>query len=558
MMLLRGVITVSVLGVSLWLLFTRRVRYDLVGVVSALILVAAGAVTPSTLLHNLSSVAVVVLAAAMIIAGVLSASGVLDVIGDRIASSIGNEHIAISVVLVMLALASGFVSDVALMLSFIPVVSSMASRFKKPIARYLLALSYAAIAGGRYTMIGTSSNVILESLWIDRFGRSLGLFAPFKVGIAEAVLVAVVSAVVVPLIVTPHARRAVKIEETGPREYFVEVVIPPGSSLDGASVRELEERLGVRASSVRPGILSLLRRRGPQVLSTGTSLIVRVPKDRIPILLSEKDVKTKMTGKPLYELLVTSDSPLANSKIDDVNSMVRGIKVVGVWTNRASWRESSLGAYTLSAGDVILVEGEEEAVARAASAFSLIPVSGVPLKALDKRLAAAGLLGLLVAVIGSLAGVNMALSFLAGAFIAVFLAPSLLKRVYSFVDWSVIVFVGTYMTVGQALVMSGIAGHLTILTSYPLALFGVSLLLANLVGNVATVSVLGPLAVYSPHPLASVIAVSMGASSTFLTPASHPANMIAYSMAGYDAKEFLKAGSVAIAIVVTLTVLLLR
>jgi len=175
---LKPAVSLAVLAVSLWLLMSRRLRHDLVGVLSALVLVATGVVTPLALLQDLSSTAVIVLASAMILAGVLSESGFLDLVGDRLAMAIGNEYASALVVMLLTALLSGFVSDVALVLMFMPLIYSLASRFRKPASRYLLALSYAAILGGRYTMIGTASNVVLESLWIQRFGRTLDILRP--------------------------------------------------------------------------------------------------------------------------------------------------------------------------------------------------------------------------------------------------------------------------------------------------------------------------------------------------------------------------------------------
>ncbi len=547
--------TLAVLAVSLWLLFTRQLRHDIVGVISALVLVAAGVVAPGTLLQDLSSTAVIVLVTAMMISGVLSASGVLDVVGDRIALAVRNEYIAVVLVLVMVAVFSGFVSDVAIMLAFMPVISAIASRFKRGQSRYLIALSYAAIAGGRYTMLGTSSNIILESLWINRFGRPLDILAPAKTGLLEALSVAVAVAVLGPLLVRARERKA-NIEELGPREYLMEVQLTGERSF--TDVRELEKKLGVKViMTKRRTLRSRWRSRASGAETRGT-LLVRVPKERITVLLSEKGIKTTISGGPLYELLVSSGSRLVERTIDEVNRESAGLRVVGVWSSK---KVTDLSRYALRPGDVILVEGKEEDVASLAEDAGLMPIRGSPLKVLDTTSAAAGLMGISIAVAGSLLGLNVALSFITGAVAAatvsaVTASTSLLRRIYSFVDWPVIVFVGTYMTVGQALLHSGLGSYVAFLTAYPLALFGVSLVLSNLVGNAATASILGPLAVYSPHPLTSVIAVAMGASSTFLTPASHPCNMVAYSVGGYDPKEFVKVGAVAIAVVTALTVFL--
>ena len=552
---LKPAVSLAVLAVSLWLLMSRRLRHDLVGVLSALVLVATGVVTPLALLQDLSSTAVIVLASAMILAGVLSESGFLDLVGDRLAMAIGNEYASALVVMLLTALLSGFVSDVALVLMFMPLIYSLASRFRKPASRYLLALSYAAIVGGRYTMIGTSSNVVLESLWIQRFGRTLDIFAPTALGLEEALLGALVAALAVPLLVKSSRGAQPKLEELGPRSYLIEAEVPSGSPLVGMTVKELRKKLGVRVRRVRRTGRAIISRGGSRVLGEGMTLLLQVPKDKVPMLLSEKGLKTPLTGKPLYELLVPSGSPLVNNTVNEVNMKLSGVTVVGVSTTRSVVKLSS---YPLAPGDALLVEGEEEKVARAASAYGLMPVRGRPIKGLNPRLAVAAVSGLGLAVGASLAGLNMALSFLAGAAVAVALAPAALRRAYTYIEWPTIVFVGTYVAVGQALVLSGLSSYLTPLSSSPFLLFLTSLVLANLAGNVASAALLGPLAVSSPHPITSVLAVAMGASSTFLTPFSHPANLIAYSAGGYEPRDFAIAGTVVVILIGLLTALTLH
>ncbi|MGC9071643.1 MAG: SLC13 family permease [Acidilobus sp.] len=554
MTLLGAIVTIMVVVISIWLLFTRRLRHDLVGVISALVLIATGVVKPSVLLRDLSSTAVLVLASVMILAGLLSSSGFLDVIGDKIAMTIRNERVALLLILLMAALVSGFVSDVALTLTFVPVLYSMASRFRKPATRYLMALAYAAIIGGRYTMIGTSSNIVLESIWIQRFGHPIPLMSPARPGLVEIFLGVIVMVAAVPFITRQRGQAVARLEELGPREYLIEARVPDGSPLIGLSVRELQEKLGVSVRNTSPRYRRTFRR-GEEVLGAGSELLVQVTKERLPVLLSEKGIEAKLTGKPLYELLVPGSSPLVGNTVYETNMKLGGVNLVGVSTTR---RVTNLRSYSLSAGDVILVEGEEDDVARNAAAFNLIPIRGTPLKGLDRRLVISAALGMAIAIGGTLLGLNIALSFVAGAAASLVVSPSMLRRAYSFVDWPVIVFVGTYTVVGQALVASGLSSYMGVISSSPALLFLLSLALANLVGNVASAALLGPIAVSSPHPLVSVIAVAMGASSTFLTPFSHPSNLIAYSMGGYEAKDFLRAGAIVVAVITIITLLMVR
>lgn len=534
-------------------LMSRRVRHDIVGVATLIALVALGLVTPSQAIGNFSSEAVIVLASTMVIAGIVAESGFLEVLGDRIASRISNGFAVIVVVLLVSLIGSGFVSDVALTLMFMPLIYSIASRSGKPAHRYLILLSYAAILGGRYTMIGTSSNIVLEGLWTQRFGRPLPLFSVTPVGLSAALAAIMVAALAVPQLVRGGGGGGKTLENAVRMSFMVEARVAKGSDLVGARPGDVSKRLGVRVRAVSPRLsFSITRRRG---LREGDVLLLQVPSDRLPVLLSEKGLETDLGQGPFFQLLVTSDSPLVGSTVYEANMRLRNVRVVGV---SAKGPIRSLRSYTISAGDVLLVRGEEKDVASSAEAFRLTPLAGAQPKSLTPVMAASGVAGLAIAIIASDMGVNMALSFLAGALAAALPNPRLLRRLYSFIDWPALVFVATYLSMGEALVSSGLSVAIARVVSSPLAFLLGGALLANLVGNVASAIILGPIAVSSQHPLLSVLALSMGASSTFITPFSHPANLLVQSAGGYTPSDFAKAGAVVTAVVILVAALYLH
>ncbi len=543
---MRVYLVLVILAVSIAFLLYRRVRHDLVGVATALTLVAIGSVTPGQLLNDLASPAVVVLASSMILAGILADSGIMDLVGHRLASAPGGELVVLLALLTLATLVSGFVSDVAIMLTMMPAIYSLAQRLRRPAYRYLLPLAYASILGGRYTMIGSSSNVVLESLWIQHFRAQLPILAPLRVGLIEALAATAVVALAAPLLLrVPKGEVKTSLEALSRVEAIIEVRIPEGSGLAGKTVRELEEALGVRA------VLGPLARR--RRLREGEVIPVRVAVDSLPVLLSSKDIETKLTKGPFYELLATPDSMASGLTVYEINARLRDVKVVGIATTQ---RFRGLSRHVVRPGDVLLVEGEEEAVAAAAQAFRLVPL-GSRLKGLDRSLARSAFLGLAVAVGASLAGVNVAMAFMAGALVALLMSPQVLRRAHTFIELPTLIFVGTYLTMGQALVSSGLSSMLPSSLSSPLALFALSVVLSNLVGYVAAAILVGPLAISSAHPLQAVLAVAMGTSTPVLTPFSHPNNLLAYSAAGYSPKEYAKLGAVALAVVTVVTLVML-
>ncbi|BBD73839.1 hypothetical protein HS1genome_2228 [Sulfodiicoccus acidiphilus] len=136
-----------VLAASVTLLITRRVRYDVVGLITMLSLILLGLVNPERALENFGSTSVLLLVALMIVSGFLSESGLLEVLGEFVTSRVRSEKVAVGLILVATAFISGFVSDVALTLSFLPLVVYISSKLGRARSKYLIPLSYSAILG---------------------------------------------------------------------------------------------------------------------------------------------------------------------------------------------------------------------------------------------------------------------------------------------------------------------------------------------------------------------------------------------------------------------------
>ncbi|WP_048816701.1 SLC13 family permease [Caldisphaera lagunensis] len=547
---------IAIIIISLSFLLSRRLRHDIIGIATMIVLIIAGYLTPQEALQNFSSITVIMLISLMIIAGTLADSGILEVMGNYITSKIKYEKVLLLLLLSLTVIASGFVSDVALILAFIPLIYSVSLRLKRPISRYLLPLAYAAILGGPTTLIGTSTNVILTNAWYNKFGYNLNLFEFAKINL----IASFISIIILVFVITPFLGRKIKevssLKEITVQSYIIEAQITGDSNFIGKTPKDVEKSLNAKV--IR--IISPWRFIGTvRKLKEGDILLLKITPAQLPLILSSRGLKISEKEKEekemFFELLVTSSSKLKGRKVKELDLDTYNSYVIGIASANFITR---INDYILRPGDILLIQGEEPNVAKLAKYYDLLPINSQGLKAFDKRKALFSISGLSIAIILSFFNFNLGLSFLIGALISTFSGFSTLRKMYEYVEWPLIVFIGSYLSLGEVIINSGISSMVGgLIHSSLLILFLLAILLSNTVGYVTAAIILAPIALSFPNPLLGVTVLAMGASSPFLTPFAHQANLIAYGTAGYKNRDFLLAGILIILIKFLVTFYLL-
>lgn len=546
-------ILILIIVVSLALLLTRKLRHDIIGIATMISLVLLGYLSPQEALDNFGSMTIIVFVSAMIISGTLADSGLLEILGNYISSKIKSEKLMLLLLLSLTVVASGFVSDVALTLAFMPLIYSISSRLSKPSSKYLLPLAYASILGGRYTIIGTSSNIILDNAWYNKFGYELNFFEFAKIGLISSFI----SIVVLTFLITPflgrHRKEITSLKEISVSNYIIEAQVTGNSDFIGKSPKFVEKSLGVKVLKlISPWRFVGITRK----IREGDILLLKVDPSQIPLISSSKGLKISQKEREeqeqYFELLVTSSSKIKGRKIKELDMEEKyNVYVIGIASGSYVDRVYD---YILKPGDVLLIQGKEQDVAKLADYYNLLPLSSKGIKAFDRKKAAFSIAGLSLAIITSYFGLNLALSFLIGALISALSGTSTIRKMYEYIEWPAVIFIGSYLSIGDVMLKSGLSQMLGgLIHNSLIVLFFVSLLLSNTVGYVTSAIILAPIALSFPNPLAGITVLAMSSSSPFLTPFSHQANLIVYGAAGYKNKDYLIAGSIVIAIVALVT-----
>ncbi len=466
------------------------------------------------------------------------------------------------------ALLSGFLNNTPVVAAMLPVVNDLAKRVGASPSQLLLPLSYAAILGGMCTLIGTSTNLLIQGLVINQGAPPLSFFAPAAVGVPAAVF-GLIYIMAASRWLLPNRKPAVSAKDD-PRQYTVEMVVTPGGALVGQTI----ESAGMRHL---PGLyLAEIERDGYQVTAVGprerlfagdTLVLVGVLESVVDLQkirgLSPPDDQARKLDAPawnrrLVEAVVSSRCSLLGKTIREGRFRTNyGAAVIAV--ARGDRRlPGKLGDVRLEVGDVLLLEASPMFVEQRAQSHEFFLVSDVPGGAVRRPERA--WLALLIMVLMVLAATLTPLSIMTAALTAcvamIAFRCCTSEEARQSVDWSVLIVIGAALGIGRALDRSGAAasiadGLLSLAGGNALlslaAIYIATMLCTELITNNAAAVLMFSIAWEAAtglgvDPMPFVIAVMIAASASFSTPFGYQTNLMVYGLGGYRITDYLRFG----------------
>ena len=561
----QGIITLCVVALMFVLFLRESLPTEVVAMSGATILLVSGVLRYDDAVAVFANPAPWTITAMFIIVGALVRTGALDALTratQRIAKQ--SPALAIGGSLVLVALASAIMNNTPIVVVMIPVFIQLANTLGTTASKLLIPLSYAAIVGGTLTLLGTSTNLL-----VDGVARTYGM-EPF--GLTE---IAPVGAVVVvwtflylyflgPRLLPERPSLGAMLSDRSKMRFFSEAIIPEGSNLIGREAMDVQlfKREGVRLIDVVRGDESLRRNLREVVLQKGDRVVLRTQIAEILSLQQNKELRRvdqlSAVETTTVEVLITPDCKMVGRRLGAMRLRRR----YAVYTLALHRRDRAIGSalddVIVRVGDTLLLEGGPEDIQRLASEMSLGDVSK-PSDRAFKRGHAPIAIGVLLAIVG-LAALGLApILLLAMIGVTVVLVTGCIdaEEAFSFIDGRLLALIFAMLAVGAALDSSGavgmIAGALSpVMQSLPpflvvLAVYALSSLLTELVSNNAVAVVMTPIAIglaaalgVDPRPL--VVAVMIAASASFATPIGYQTNTLVYGPGGYRFSDFLKFG----------------
>jgi di/tricarboxylate transporter len=570
-------IVLFIIGLAFVLFVTEALPIDVTALSILGIMILIGYISPQDAIKGFSNPAVITIAALFILSYSLQKSGVLEYLVLRLLK-IGSKSKVFGLIIYLfaIAIASAFVNNTAIVAIFIPITIRVAQKFDVNPSKVLIPLSYAAILGGTLTLVGTSTNLLVNSLLIEMGNyEPLGMFEFTKysaiqlvIGLTFIILVAYrfLPSRTVPTSLTQSYQMG---------EYLTEMKISENSPLIGKTCldRNLNRNFDVTVLDiVRDGkmitmnIRNLILKKDDILFVRGTidNFLRMKDLEKVTLLTDEKLTEKELVQEDnvLVQCLLTDKSDLTGKSLMQINFRRRFGAFVLAIRREGEILRKKIAHITLRTFDTLLIYGSRQNIDRISESDGFIVLEEIDTQLKKHRLWWLGIVVILAVVCLSALGV---LPILSGTLIGVtillifrVLAPN---EAYNSIHWQVIIFIAALIPLGQIIQTSGTAdwiGNSIYLMAdlfpdvyKPLALLSliylITMVLTEVSSNVATAILMTPIAFVvsakiglDPRPF--IFAICFAASASFITPIGYQTNLMVYGPGGYKFTDYMKVG----------------
>ena len=540
-------VVLAVLVGAVILFATGRLPVDLVALAVLAILVLTGIVSPQEGFQGFSNPATVTVAAMFVLSAGVYQTGILNALGLRL-PRLGRRSLWLALIVMMAGVGavSAFINNTAAVAIFMPIVIAASRDSGRSASQFLMPLSFAGMFGGVCTLIGTSTNILVNEIAVEHGIAAFGMFEFARLGLVFFAVGLLYMLVGVRLI--PERRETEELTERFRlNDYLAEVVLLEDSVSVGKPLAEapLLQDVDIDLLEIHRGGLLLVAPLPPDViLQAGDLLRVRGDVAKLEKLQRRKGVRLKPKARwrdedlqsdqaVLVEAVVAPNSELEGRSLKAADFASRFGATALALRTRDGLLHERIGRAALRAGDALLCEVRRESLPRFRREEAFVVVSDITSPRFRARKALPALAILVAVVAGTFGILPIAATATAGAVAMVLLRCLTLEEAYQAIPAKVIVLLAGVLTLGVGIDRTGGS---TLLASFlvqavgdwgPVALVAafylVTALLTALMSNNATAALLAPIAIagakemgVDPRPM--LMAVTFAASANFMTP----------------------------------------
>jgi len=566
-MVLVGVIIIAAMVMFIW----GKVRIDIIALCVLVALFLLKLIEPGQVLYGLANQATVTIAAMFIISAGLVRTGLVEWAARYLDRLAGKTELRLMLIISLTAaILSAFIINAAIVAIFIPVAMVLAKSRKIASSKILIPLSFASQFGGVCTLVGTSTNLIVNSIAVSRGLEPFGFFEFLPLGIAMVGAGTVYLAAVGHWLLPVRKGEAEQVDKYRLVDYLAELQVADKSPLIGMTWDtgkvgeeyrvELANLLrGARAvarpsrTRIKPDDILLLHGNVEQILEIESKYGLKILKNA-----RVKDRELSSHNMKLSEVLVPPDSSLIGRTLQEAVFFRRHRLTVLAIQRRGRTLRDRLADIKLKENDTILLQGHKDDISHIMNSPNVIVTNELTDLYLRKDRAVIALAVLLAVVfLTALNVMPIMLAAILGAVAMVVTRCLNIEEAYKSIDWKIIFLLAGVLPLGLALEQSGATLWLADHVLQPLAGHGPVVLLAafylitavltEAMSNNAAAAILAPIAFTTaaslgldPRPL--LVAITFAASTSFATPIGYKTNTMVYSPGGYRFTDYTRIG----------------
>jgi di/tricarboxylate transporter len=563
----------AILAATLVLFVWGRWRYDLVAVAALLLVFIAGLVPAEQVFLGFGHPAVVTVAAVLVLSRGLLNAGVVDSLSRSLAQVGPRPMLQVATLTSIVVLCSGFMNNVGALALLMPVAVWMSRQSGRSPSLLLMPLAFGSLIGGLITLIGTPPNIIIALFRAETGAPAFGMFDFTPVGLGVAVAGLVFISLVGWRLTPRREAQSAPDELFEIEDYISEVIVPEGAKTVGRTIFHLTSAMEKKTEATVVGLVRGERHIAApgwyEVIQAGDILMVEATPEDLKALIDgmglalaecKGDCKEILGSEEirLMEAVIAADSPLPGTTAASLHLRRNfGVNLLAI-ARRGRRLERRLGETEFFIGDILLLQGSEEALQTTLRTFKCLPLAERGLRVGQPRqvFLALGIFGGAMAL-SALNLLPVQVAFIAAAVIMVVTGLVPLGDIYESIDWPIIVLLGAMFPLGHALESTGgaklIAAQLLLLSGHfpPMAILAVlmvgTMMLSNVVNNAAAAVLMAPIAITLANGMAVsvdplLMAVAVGSSCAFLTPVGHQSNALVMAPGGYRFGDYWRLG----------------